>query len=321
MIGSLTVSGRVTYYSNLEPVPGASLILSGPQARSTETNGNGDYAFTNLNPGNVSIEPNKLDDRGNAISGLDAAYVLQAVTGLRPFTNDQMLACDVTGNGALSSLDAAKILQVLVGTVSGFPVADACASDWIFAPTALPMGGGQSVMPPMITSGECRQGSISFNPLNKPVMGQSFKAILFGDCTGNWSASGAELRQALSSTSAQIFAGRPRRTHCGKFAVPIFVRSGSFNAVQLTLRYDPSWTPVGARPASRDSLDVLVTQTSPRPGIMEVALASARPLEGGRILYVDFDGGSELVAPSPVTVVDGSVDETVARASRSLSGR
>jgi hypothetical protein len=319
-VGSLSITGRVTYYSNVQPVPGVDLTLSGPQGRTMQTTGNGDYAFTNLTSGSLSIEPTNFGDRNDAVSGLDAAYVLQAVTGLRQLTQDQLLACDVTGNGDLSSLDAAKILQFLVGTVSGFPVADACGSDWLFAPTAVPMSG-QSLLPPIISSGDCRRGSIAFNPLTVSAQGQSFKAILFGDCTGNWSAPGGTARQALATRSAQVFAGRARRTRCGKIAVPIFVRADSFNSAQITLRYDSNLTPVGARPASRDSLDVLVTQSSPRPGIMEVALASGRPLRGGRLLYVDFEAGTEPAAPGSVTVVDASVDESAALAARGLPRR
>ncbi|MFN8641333.1 MAG: dockerin type I repeat-containing protein [Candidatus Binatia bacterium] len=48
---------------------------------------------------------------GAAISALDATYVLQAVAQLRTLSPEQALACDVTGNGSLSTVDATLLLQ------------------------------------------------------------------------------------------------------------------------------------------------------------------------------------------------------------------
>jgi hypothetical protein len=317
----LSLTGRVTYYNSSGPVPGVTVALLGSQGRTTQTTTNGDYSFANLAPAPLSIEPSKLEDRGDAVSGLDAAYILQAVTGLRQLNGDQLLACDVTGNGDLSSLDAARILQFLVGTEHGFPVTESCASDWLFVPGAAP-AANQTLVPPVVASGECRQGSIAFNPLSASAQGQSFKAILFGDCTGNWTAAGGAARQALASNAPQLIAGRPRRTRCGKLAVPIYVRGESFHAVQVTLRYDArSLTPVGARAAARDSRDILVTHSSRRPGLLEIALASARPLRGGRVLYVDLEPAARPEASGAVAIVGGSVDEEAAGLTRTLSRR
>ena len=39
---------------------------------------------------------------------------------------------------------------------------------------------------PQIASGVCQGGGIEFGSLTSSVSEQNFRAILFGDCTGNW---------------------------------------------------------------------------------------------------------------------------------------
>ena len=320
VVGSLSITGRVTYYSNVQPVPGVNVTLTGPQGRSTQTNGNGDYAFTNLTSGSLSIRPTNFGDRDDAISGLDAAYVLQAVTGIRQLTEDQMLACDVTGNGDLSSLDAAKILQFLVGTASGFPVADSCGSDWLFAPTAVPVSG-QSLLPPIISSGDCRRGSIAFNPLTASAQGQSFKAILFGDCTGNWTPPGrrgppgvgdaecAGVRRPCAPHALRKDRGadlRPRRLvqrGAGHAALRLDFDSGR-GATGFTRQPGRSGQPVEPATGNHGS------RARQRPAVAWRPPPVRRPRCGHRARDA-----------RAVTVVDGSVDESVARAARGLTQR
>jgi len=120
---------------------------------------------------------------------LDAAYILQVMVGKRTFDAHQNLACDVTGNGTLSSLDAARILQLVVGKISRLPVADACGSDWVFVPdvTAAP---NQTVADPAIVGGSCQPGAIDYDAGPLQATGQDFIGILFGDCSGNWQPAG-----------------------------------------------------------------------------------------------------------------------------------
>src|SRR5262249_42669124 len=147
------------------------------------------YVFTDLMPGNTTVEPRKVGDFGmpTAITALDASWILQAVAGMRTFDANQRLAADVTGDGTVSALDATRILQRQVGLLPRFVVADRCSSDWAF----VPMPGAadhQRLIQPQVSATMCRHGAIAYEPLSGLAVGQDFLGILYGDTTGNWVA-------------------------------------------------------------------------------------------------------------------------------------
>jgi cysteine-rich repeat protein len=179
------ISGSVRYYSDEAPVTGATVRLHGPGSSAVQTDGAGQYLWTGSDPDTCLIVPEKVGDGGAGVSALDAVYVLQALVGLRALSTEQRLACDVTGNGGLSGLDAALILRYKVGLIARFPVAERCGSDWVFVPVPAPMPG-QRVILPQMTSASCQPGTIELSAPVGAATGQDFRAILFGDCTGNW---------------------------------------------------------------------------------------------------------------------------------------
>jgi hypothetical protein len=101
----------------------------------------------------------------------------------------QFIACDVTGNGEVSSLDVARIQQFRLGQLSTLPVTELCGGDWGFFPDPIP-AANQTVRPLELTGVvpfiSCQPGAIDYSPLVSSVANQNFIAILFGDCTGNW---------------------------------------------------------------------------------------------------------------------------------------
>jgi hypothetical protein len=183
--GGAGVSGTVRYYSNDLPVSDVTIRLSGTGETDTTTNDAGSYAFSNPGGGDWQVQPTKLGDVNQAISTLDASWVLEHVVGLRDFTANQLLACDVTGDGTVSALDAARILQRVAGLIDHLPVADSCGSDWVFVPEpgAAP---NQLIEQPQMAP-MCSMGAIAYQPLVSPSQAQDFLALVFGDCTGNWS--------------------------------------------------------------------------------------------------------------------------------------
>ena len=184
--GNNSISGHVRYYRNNRAVSGATVLLSGATTASTQTDAAGAFAFNGLNGCHYRVELQKLGDENRGISSLDAAYTLQTVATLRTLDAEQRLACDVTGNGALSALDAAMILQRIVALITRFPAAEACASDWLFVPGPA-AAANQSVIAPLLTAGSpCRPGAIEYHPLAGQLADQDFDAVLLGDCTGNW---------------------------------------------------------------------------------------------------------------------------------------
>lgn len=182
------LGGQVRYYANDAPVADVEVALLGSMPASTTTGADGRYGFADAGSGMLSIRPSKDGDVEDAITSLDASFVLQYVADLIELTPDQLLAGDVTGDGTLSTLDASLILQFQVGLIDRFPVAEAavCDSDWIFRPVP-DDAPNQTVVPPMVAGMVCQEGEIAFDPFAPPVAGQDFLGILFGDVTGNWS--------------------------------------------------------------------------------------------------------------------------------------
>ena len=180
------LGGVIRYYRGAAlPVPNVAIELRGPVALSGTTAADGQYALTGVPEANCRIAPRKSGDQRNAVSALDAAYILQAVAGTRTLDARQTLAGDVTGDGTLSALDATRILQRVVGALAEFPAAQGCGSDWLFAP--VPAGApNQSLVPPALAGGTCEPGAILFAPIAADAVGQDFRALLIGDVTGNW---------------------------------------------------------------------------------------------------------------------------------------
>jgi hypothetical protein len=179
------VVGTVRYYASQNPVPGVTVRLLQSGEVSTTTNGEGGFALAPEEAGGALLLPSKSGEERQGISSLDAAHVSQAIVGLRSFDALQTLACDVTGNGTLSSLDAARIQQLEVGLIQSFPVSELCGQSWAFVPKP-DLVANQTLTQPVTGGGMCQNGSISYTPLAPPVGGQDFVAVLFGDCTGNW---------------------------------------------------------------------------------------------------------------------------------------
>lgn len=173
------------YYRADRPVPGVQMELLGSPPRSDTTDETGSYSVPDVPFTTRTLQPRKTGDLGDAISSLDAAFVQQIRVGMRTADELQALACDVTGNGAISSLDAARISQRRVGIVDTFLVAETCGSDWVFVPDPAP--ANQTLVQPQIATGSCQPGAIVFPAAMPSLADQDFIAVLFGDCTGNWS--------------------------------------------------------------------------------------------------------------------------------------
>jgi hypothetical protein len=180
-----SISGRVRHYGGDRPVAGVTVDLIGPIPAAGATDGGGNYGLGGLALTSQAVQPSKQGDAARGVSGLDAAYVLEFLVQKRDFDAYQRLACDVTGDGTISSLDAVRILQYAAQRIARFPVAERCGSDWLFvpAPAGVP---NQLAVAPVIGGGQCQPGYIRFEPLGGAVINQDFVAIPFGDCTGNW---------------------------------------------------------------------------------------------------------------------------------------
>jgi len=277
----VAVSGSVRYFRGDRPVAGVSV-------QTATTDATGAYALTAPLGADLTLTPRRTGGIGSAVSALDAAWVLQQVAGIRQLDATETLAGDATGNGALSTVDATRILQLVVGLRARLPAAALCDSDWIFFPDAA--GPPPALVTPSFAGGVCRLGAIAHTPLTAAASGQSFRAAVLGDCTGNWQPPGPAALRASAGTSTAS-AGRLRRTRGGQYRLPIRIGAASLSAVELELQADPALrlrTVRALGPAQRS----IVQFAQHAGGRIAVALASAAPLAGARLVAV-FDGPAD----------------------------
>jgi hypothetical protein len=296
----VAVGGRVRYYHGDRAV--ADVVVTGD----TLTDATGAYALAAPLGGTLTLEPRRTGGWHGSVSALDAAYVLQHVANYRTLGPLEALACDTTGNGSLTALDATRILQLAVGMRSRLPAAIACGSDWAFFPD---VAGAPppTLVTPSFAGGTCTLGAIVHDPLAGAAAGQNFRAAVLGDCTGNWQPP-AMSALAARALAARVDVGRLRRARGAQFRLPITVRGSDFSAVELQLRAHPSLELREVR-ALGAAQRALLRFARGGDGRVTVALASATPLDGARLVAV-FTG--ERGARPNVTVRAARIDEATA---------
>jgi hypothetical protein len=253
------------------------------------------------------LTPRKHGDLRGAVSALDAAYVLQTVSGMRSIDAQQALACDVTANGSLTALDATRILQFAVGQITQFAAAELCASDWLFVaqPLSLPF---QQLVQPIL--GTCQSGAIEFLPLIGDASRQNFTAVVLGDCSGNWNAdAGSGLGSPADGREARL--GTARARPGGRWIVPLSVTGfdGIF-ALSAGVGSDPSSATFESVDVIGAGRDAIVVYRDDGDGLVQFAMASPEPIDTSkRPLAVLTFKGSE--APQ-AQLFEVTIDETPA---------
>jgi len=303
------IRGFIGYFSTLRAVESAQVQALGATTLAASTDPTGQFTLEDLEETDWRVEPSKQGDTTDAITALDAVYVLQATVGLRELCSIQTLLGDVTGNGTLSSLDAALILRRAVGMIDSFPVTDRCGSEWVFAP--VPSLDGLCIEP-SATSGECQSGAITFRPLDTDVENQSFLAGVVGDCTGNWqptvdgqvtgaSTAGEPLQVAVRQEHGDA-PGERRLFVSIDAATPVY-------AVTVDVGVASTAPATGVRVRTVPALPRVVRAVdAAHPGRVRVALASPVPLRtaGGALLVVTLAAAPDAeVAVERVTVNEG----------------
>ncbi len=296
------VSGVIAHQPSGMPLPSAAVRLRGAAgAIEVATHEDGSFAIS-VGAGGVWELAAQVAEPTNAAAGaLDAAWVLQAVAGLRRLTPDQAAACDVTGNGALSALDATFILQHAVGALARLPVAERCASDWLLL--ARPAAAdGQRVIAPLVDASSCAAAAVAYEPLSGDAAAQNFVAMPFGDCTGNWRPARVSLGQ---SGDGGLELGVAYRRSSGRWAVPLIVSAtDGFNALEARLALDTPLLEVRPLGVTRDAVVVALPEGD---GLrLAIAAVEALPGDGRRVALLIFAAAA--VAPT-VRILDAAVDD------------
>jgi hypothetical protein len=294
------VSGTLSYYSNGLPVSDMVLEATSPTygtVASSDTSGH--FSLTDVPTENLLVYPHGMGGGTNAVSALDASWVLQSVAGLRPLSAQQRLACDVTGNGSLSAFDATLLLRRAVGLIDSFPVTTACDSEWVFIPVPAP-AASQTLIQPQPGDTQCTPGAIAYQTLPASLEDQSFTALLFGDCTGNWQPPAAGNAAALEARLARPAKLQPLRG--GRLALPISAdRAAPFHALEARVTYDPTALRAVSARLVGHARHAALAFNGREAGVARIAVASGEsiPADGRPVVVVLFEArrGHRVAAP------------------------
>ena len=161
VINQFNLEGSVLYYNNDEPIETAILNLTGDYQDAVQSQSDGSYSFPPIYSGTYTVCPEyDAPVSVEVASPYDASMVARNSLLMLPFTGDQQIAGDVTGDGNVSVYDAALIAQYSVGIIESFP-----AGSWVFSP-------------------ECNTYT-----LNENYPDEIFYGIAIGDPSGNWTHS------------------------------------------------------------------------------------------------------------------------------------
>lgn len=272
-----TISGKLGYYSNFanKPVQNAIVQLTGAAAATDITDNQGIYEFLNLGQLNYTVKPSQDGNLGTAISPYDASFVLQYYVGLMTLTPYQLIAADVSGNGSVTPYDASLILRYYVGDLTAFPIGD----DWKFVPTSFPITNSNWQNAP---------DSISYTPLSQHEINQDFYGIIYGDVSGNWTFTLAQLPKnqmefSLSSLlNVQPIYGLPGATIEIPFEFQNLTSTCSFGAM---LKFDPNVFKF-KEIVSTDQTQKWTVSSRQSGDTLRFAMAGTEPVNGNSVLAI-----------------------------------
>ena len=268
-----SIEGDVFYSDNNEPIPEAEVkiwvndsTMTPPADDTVYTDPTGHYGITPVLGCSdycvkVQMEPLEMPDPTQVITSLDAAYILMHLDGTWPFSHNDSLAADVTGNGAITGYDVSIMLRELVGFETSSPI-----GEWIFEPAY-----------------RC-YANFSANRT-----GEDYEGVVIGDVTQNWpNIVGPKLSTFVEDDVSIGFRGHEEEKEY-YFTFPIsFTNADGIIAAQFRVTYDPDVvTAIEARTtelSARCSLEYKID-----PDEIRVAMAGNAPMSGsGAIVEIEF---------------------------------
>ena len=297
--------GQILYRLNNSEVNDVQVQLSGPVPSTSMTGIDGSFAINGLSSDTWQIVPTKTGGINGAVTAIDATLVLQSIVGLRSATTIEQLAGDVNGSGNLTAIDATLILQFVVGSLTRFPVAARCNSDFAFLPAAFSMPD-QQVQAPSVGSSTCQPGGITFDPLSQFAYGQNFTAVAFGDVQATWKPPGGTCASCAGNAGRpSIHAGRAQRSRGSRVVVPLYLTgSDTPLAFDGELRFDATRMRFAGLRRSAALRGALVASHAAAPDRLRFAVASSMPIDAGgkAVLLAVFEAPNGVPGHSPVRV-------------------
>ncbi|MBI4722489.1 MAG: T9SS type A sorting domain-containing protein, partial [Candidatus Stahlbacteria bacterium] len=266
--GIYEISGEVTYYSNSIPVSGTDMILSSPTNTDTFTTPtNGNYAFVELERINYTVTSQKFNlQKESCIGAHDAALVFRHRLGIDTLNPDEQVAAEVSGNGIITAYDATLILKYSVGKIIHFD-----AGDWEFEPN-----------------------NRVYAPLTSTKTDENYKAILYGDPSGNWGSKEEEIQPNMSIAMNDISCQVGDTVFLPMLIDMMPGNETDIVSCDLSIEFDSSVISVLGSTAGKLIPSEWLYESNILPGKIRIGLAGGKAIkEGGELLNLQIVAKSE----------------------------
>ncbi|MFN0278184.1 MAG: LamG-like jellyroll fold domain-containing protein [Pyrinomonadaceae bacterium] len=285
----VTITGTVTYGNAIgTPTPRfvSNVVLNGAGSVpvSAITDSFGAYSLSGFGAGAYTVTPSKLGGDNGYIMAFDAALISQEVAGppLPQLQGNQLIAADVSLNGAVTSYDAGLVAHYVVL----LPPTGA-TGNWIFIPT-----------------------SRNYPDVTSSISGEDYSALLLGEVSGDWNDSGPPNRAAVNNgpvRSGVVALPRLAASTGNEIVLPVSIHGAANKKIisyEFDLRYDPSVIQPVAQPvdlAGTVSSSLSFVANANEPGLLRVAVYGAMPIEeNGVLLNLRFTAVGETGKVSPL---------------------
>ncbi|MBN1155354.1 T9SS type A sorting domain-containing protein [candidate division KSB1 bacterium] len=210
-----SINGKVTYFSNGDPVDDVALVCLGDVIRTDTTDNLGNYSIRSIESGsNIVITPIKNEFRnedGQLAFMYNAALIMRHVVQLDTLKGYYLEAADVDLNGNVQTYDAALIAHYAVGLPRS---ADSHVGEWLFHPAYR----------------QYFQVSTNYNF-------QDYLTLLLGDVSGSWNQNEQILKSDLRQGLAHF--NELSVNEGSRFSLPLWIEKDmNMISCALKLKYD-----------------------------------------------------------------------------------
>ncbi|MBF0450666.1 MAG: hypothetical protein HQK75_08195 [Candidatus Magnetomorum sp.] len=243
------VSGAIKYYSNNHPVRNVQLNLDGNNHYQVHSDASGNFAFSDVIPGNYVLTAEKMDDL-NGLSGTDASSIFRHASEAHSLNCYEMIAADVSQSGHIGGTDASRVARYRAGLATCLN--NSCL-EWVFTPANPFTGNYLSVSSPEMNN--CQKwppiaypGNVRLYNITKDRSNIDFIAFRLGDTTGNWSPDEISTRKSVMNELDDIAEQNIAPLTDGMIQIPLEIEEmTTIYGIDFSVTYDPEWlTAVGA---------------------------------------------------------------------------
>ncbi len=232
-IGPAAIAGQISTEEG-ESLKGVLIQLSGQRTMDHTTGSDGEYEFTNLEPGyDYSITPSLNTRPVNGVSTLDLVKISKHILGVEYLASPyKVIAADANGSGTVSTLDMIQLRKLILGLITKIPG----SPSWRFIDRKQVFTDSLHPWQDGLWEG------MSFNDLQEPVTDADFVAVKVGDVNGSATVDNLTQATPRSNLLAPVYLYLPdRMLEAGsEIVIPLAMEDlRLIQGFQFSLHWDP----------------------------------------------------------------------------------